>query len=361
MLQTKSEILDNSTFCLMPWLHLHVSTRGLAQACCISPITFGDINKNSLAEIWTSPQIIAFREKLLKGEKDKRCNGCYQREASGNSSMRLETLQKFQHHIPRIFHKNLNTDPIYLDIRFSNVCNFRCLTCWHGASSKWFEEAKELGTNVSDQAIIKAIDNETSFFSQLDSLIPNLEEIYFAGGEPLIMEQHYRLLDRLLKHNKTDLHLRYNTNLSLLNFKSKSALEYWACFKKVTISASLDAAGKTGESIRRDSNWQTIKNNLKLIRTTLPTLQLEIAPTVSSLNILQIPSLHKELFEENLINIDAIYFNLLERPYSFSIKKADNKTEMIQVLDSYIIWLKNHFAINKTINKVESIKDYILD
>lgn len=361
MLQTKSELLESPTFCLMPWLHLHVSTRGLAQACCISPITFGDVNKQTIAEIWDSPQIKKFRNKLLNGEKDKRCNGCYQREASGNSSIRLETLEKYKNHIPEILTEEYNKEPIYLDIRFSNICNFRCLTCWHGASSKWFEEAKELGTNVANQAIINAINDEDLFFNQLESFIPSLEEIYFAGGEPLIMEQHYRLLDLLIKNNKTSIHLRYNTNLSLLNFKSKNVLDYWKHFKKITISASLDAAGETGEKIRRDSNWKTIKNNLRLIRTYLPTAQLEIAPTVSSLNILHLHSLHKELVEENLININAIYFNLLERPYSYSIKKTAKEAPFILALNNYSEWLTQQSAKKEIIDMVNAIKCYATD
>lgn len=359
MIKTKEDIHNSTSFCLMPWLHLHVSTRGLAQACCISPITFGNINKQSISEIWNGSQINTFRDKLLNNEKDKRCNGCYQREASGNSSIRTETLQKFKHHIPTVLNTSLSVSPIYLDIRFSNICNFRCVTCWHGASSKWFEEAKESGTNISDQAIIKAIDNESDFFNQLDSLIPNLEEIYFAGGEPLIMDQHYRLLDLLLEKNKTSIHLRYNTNLSLLNFKNNNVLDYWKNFEKVTISASIDASGQVGEQIRRDSNWKIIKNNLKLIRDTLPTVKLEIAPTVSSLNILKIHSLHQELVEENLIGINAIYFNLLERPYSYSIKESNHKLSYNTALNEYSKWLTLNSADSKTINMAESIKSYI--
>lgn len=347
----------------MPWIHLHVSTRGLAQACCISPITFGDVNKQSLNEIWDGDQIKAFRLQLLNGEKDKRCNGCYQREASGNSSIRTETLEKFDHHIPQILtttpQGETDLQPHYLDIRFSNICNFRCITCWHGASSKWFEEAKELGTNVADQAIITAIDNEEDFFKQLDDLIPDLEEIYFAGGEPLVMQQHYRFLDHLLVKQKTSIHLRYNTNLSLLSFKDKNVLDYWNKFDQVTVSASIDAAGEVGETIRRDSDWKTIKSNLQKIKQGCAHVSLEIAPTISSLNIEHLPQLHQELVEDTLIDIDAIYFNLLERPTEYHLKSLNNKPDIEKIISIYIKWLADNNASPKTIKSVTDLIHYM--
>lgn len=344
----------------MPWLHLHVSTRGLCQACCISPITFGDVNKQSLADIWNSAKIREFRLKLLRGEKDKRCNGCYKLEEAGTKSIRQETLAKFSHKIDWA----LETDdegyvekaaPVYLDIRFSNICNFRCVTCWHGASSKWFEEAKAAGTNIADTAIIKAIDNETSFFEQLDTLIPDLEEIYFAGGEPLVMDQHYLLLDRLIAHDRTGVHLRYNTNLSLLRFKQNDVVDFWKKFKKVTVSASLDAAGEIGEEIRRDSQWASIKENLKTIKENCPHVQLEIAPTVSSLNIHAIPALHKELVTDELISVDDIYLNILSRPTEYNIQKMADKSKVVSVLDEYTAWLAKKDARPKTINSIREL------
>lgn len=348
----------------MPWLHLHVSTRGLCQACCIAPITFGDVNQQSIEEIWNGPKIREFRLQLLEGVKNKRCNGCYKLEEAGTKSIRQETLEKFTHKIDEVSSTNSQgfveeIKPIYLDIRFSNICNFRCVTCWHGASSKWFEEAKIVGTNVGDTAIIKAIDNEDDFFRQLNKLIPHLEEIYFAGGEPLVMEQHYRLLDVLINHGKTNAHLRYNTNLSLLDYKNKSVIDYWKQFRHVTVSASIDAAGKLGEQIRRDSNWNLIKKNLVTIKNQCPNVRLEIAPTISSLNIMALPALHQELVNEQLISIDAIYINILSRPAEYNIQKMSNKEGVKTVLQKYIIWLKNNGAKRTTLDSIKEVIEFL--
>ncbi|WP_109830323.1 twitch domain-containing radical SAM protein [Reichenbachiella versicolor] len=350
-----SKIEGNDAFCLMPWLHLHVSTRGLCQACCIAPITFGDINKQTIGEIWNGVKINEFRSNLLSGKKDKRCRGCYDLEDSGVKSIRQETLEKYGYKINDIIQDDIVSKPVYLDIRFSNVCNFRCVTCWHGASSKWFEEAKATGTNVAKTAIIKAINKEDEFFQQLESIVSGVEEFYFAGGEPLVMDQHYRVLELLLKKEKKGVHLRYNTNLSLLDFKGKSVIEYWKQFHKVTVSASIDAAGELGEKIRRDSDWSTIKQNLKVIKSECPHVQLEIAPTISALNVAAITSLHKQLVEEGLIDIDSIYINMLSRPDQFHIKNVENKTHVIDQLRQHLGWLKTSEASTETIKKINEI------
>lgn len=358
---SKVRVQNNSNaFCLMPWLHLHVSTRGLCQACCIAPITFGDVNKQSIKEIWEGDKINAFRENLLAGKKDKRCKGCYNLEDSGVKSIRQETLEKFGHKTQNLLDSKSIQPPIYLDIRFSNVCNFRCITCWHGASSKWFEEAKATNTHVANSAIIKAIDDEDDFFQQLERLMPGAEEFYFAGGEPLVMDEHYRVLDLLLDKDKTDVHLRYNTNLSLLSFKGKSVIEYWKKFKRVTVSASLDAAGELGEQIRRDSNWYEIKQNLRVIKNESPNVILEIAPTISNLNVKVFPTLHRSLVEEKLIEIDAIYINILSRPDEYHLKHTEDKTQVVINLKVHVTWLIEQKANQETIDKVEEILKIIV-
>ena len=345
----------------MPWVHLHVSTRGLVQACCLTPITYGDINQQTIKEIWEGDQINAFRKKLLEGKRDKRCNVCYRLEEAGVKSVRQETLDKYSDRIDKVLSDSsiLPDSPVYFDIRFSNVCNFRCLTCWHGASSKWFKEARINNTHVSDKAIIKAIDDEAEFFKQLESMISGAEEFYFAGGEPLVMDEHYKVLDLLLSHEKTKVHLRYNTNLSVMNFKGKSVLDYWKKFEHVTVSASIDAPGKTGEIIRRDSKWEVIKINLETIKRECPHVNLEIAPTVSSLNLMILPELHRELVDEQLIAIDSIYFNILRRPAHYHIRTLNDKNQAIINLSNHIEWLIESKANLATIQKMEELIGYL--
>ncbi|BDD10362.1 hypothetical protein FUAX_27940 [Fulvitalea axinellae] len=320
-------------FCPMPWLHLHVSYHGRAQACCNAVIPFGNINDNSLTEILDGESIRNFRKKMLALQPDNRCSTCYRREETGQESDRTETLRKFAEKLPEIFDKTQpdgSTDikPAYLDIRFSNLCNLRCRTCWHGYSSSWYDEAKQLKRTASDSAVIHNIENTELFISQLEKtgIVP--EEIFFAGGEPLISEGHSLLINWLLEKCFTKTRLRYNTNLSTLEFRKKSFIPLWKQFKNVSIGASLDASGTRGEYIRKGLDWDRALRNREVLKRELPLADFFIAPTVSVLNMAQLPAFHLDWFERGLIGINDIKLNTLERPFHFNIKSLRPKDKV---------------------------------
>ncbi len=260
-------------FCLMPWIHLHVGNEGYVKACCVAPITLGNINEQSLGAIWSGKPMTKLRGKFAKGEIDKRCAVCTKIEATGGKSIRQETFDKFPH-------VSIETvrDPIYFDIRFSNICNYRCRTCWHGASSRWFEEAKILKNNSGKKAIIKNVKDYEQFIATCGSALLQAEEIYFAGGEPLATEEHYLLLKWLIENKATSMRLRYNTNFSMLSFKSHQVVDYWREFTSVEILASIDASEDLGEYVRKEMNWEKILQNREEIRA-YPHLKIKIAPT----------------------------------------------------------------------------------
>lgn len=300
----------------MPWIHFHIGNNGTAKACCVANIPFGNINDQSFEEIWNGKPIQKLREKFAAGEKDKRCAQCYKLEDAGGKSIRQETFENFLH--VKIEEHSIPL-PIYFDLRFSNICNFRCRTCWHGASSKWFSDAKKLGTNLGEKAIIQNIHDFNLFLDKCGKALLQAEEIYFAGGEPLAMEEHFLLLEWLVENKATQMRLRYNTNFSMLKFKNYDALELWKHFSEVEILASLDGAGELGEYIRKEMSWETILENREKIRI-LPHLKFKLAPTISVFNIQDLPDFYRECLELKMIEPTDIYFNILERPSHYNIK-----------------------------------------
>ncbi len=183
----------------MPWVHFHVGEKGNAKACCVAQIPFGNVNSDSLNEIWNGDSIKVLRQNFLDQKPDKRCHVCINQELAGVKSIRQETWDKFPE--KREFPIEENEMPVYFDIRFSNVCNFRCRTCWHGASSKWFNEARQLKRIKSKQAILLNIDDFSHFINEFGTALKQAREIYFAGGEPLITEAHYLLLEWLIEND----------------------------------------------------------------------------------------------------------------------------------------------------------------
>ncbi|MEM7635142.1 MAG: twitch domain-containing radical SAM protein, partial [Pseudomonadota bacterium] len=115
--------------------------------------------------------------------------------------------------------------------------------------------------------------------------------IYFAGGEPLIMDEHYALLRLLHDRGQTGIKLSYNTNLSTTRFAGQSIFELWAKFENLDITASIDAAGARGAYVRSGFNWDTFVRNVQELRTKCPHAKLQFGITVSALNILTLTDL----------------------------------------------------------------------
>ncbi len=346
----------------MPWLHLYVDTGGKAKACCNTSITYGSVRNQTVEEIWNGDKINSFRKQLLNGKKDKRCAICYNKEAAGKSSIRTETLSKYKTIIPAVLKNQKNLKPIYLDIRFSNVCNLKCRTCWHGASSSWFEEAKILKNNFGNKAIIKATTNNQKLIDDLISYSDTIEEIYFAGGEPLLMEEHYAMLEALIKKKETKALIRYNTNLSQLKLKNNFAIDYWKQFENIQLSVSIDGIGEEVELIRKGLKWKTFLANLKAIKKECPHVKIEIAPTISIFNIFTLANLHQYFYNNGFIKtVNDIYLNLLERPnyYNIQILPADKKQIVKVLLEKHILWIKEQNGSEELIKEFQSIIKYL--
>lgn len=339
----------------MPWLHLHVGQEGKAGACCVSPITYGNVNHDSLDDIWYSETIHQIRQKFLNGESDKRCSVCLNREAAGAKSMRQETFEKFESELPLIIQ---NPRPIYFDIRFSNVCNLKCRTCWHGASSKWFPEAKTLYQQAANTAIIEYIEDFDKFIQAFGPSILNAKEIYLAGGEPLVTENHYKLLNYLIEHQSTDMLLRYNTNFTQLQFKSYDLLALWSKFSRVELLASLDAEETLGEFIRKDLKWKQVLENRDKIRP-YNNIHFKMSPTISILNIEHLPEFYQYAIKHQLIQGDEWYINILDRPYYYNIKAipSDKKKEITLKYETFI---KNQLGLPLSVlNQFNEIIDFM--
>jgi organic radical activating enzyme len=248
--------------------------------------------------------------------------------------------------------------PIYWDIRFSNFCNFRCRICGPWSSSKWYHDAAELGMLSRDARLTTCANNTEVLFEQLGDLAMVAEEISFAGGEPLIMEEHYRILDMLIAKGLTNVRLRYNTNLSMLNFRGASVLDYWKQFPNVWVAASLDGSGLQGEYQRKEQNWEQTISNMIAIKKECPEVYLVIAPTISVFNVFQIAGLHRQLVEKNLIDVKDFFINMLEQPEYYSIQMLPcNLKEKVGVLiKEHIEWISNQPSRSNNTPKTEGKK-----
>lgn len=335
---------------MKPWVHLFVSHYGTVVPCCITPWekdqALGDINSQTVQEIWNGKEIGELRIKMLQDKQDKRCWQCYENERVGLFSDRKETNFRFADKLDWALNTNFNgtsdqSKPIHWDIRISNLCNLKCRICGHHSSSHWYEDAKALGLLSFDTKVNRGTKDFDKLLKQLDFVIPDLEEIYFAGGEPLLMEEHYRVLRHLIERGKTNIRLDYNTNFSHTYFNGHDLFELWAHFDKVNVLASLDGSGKRGELQRSGQKWDLVLANRERMKAVCPNVNFAVTPTISVFNIFHLPDFHREWAEKGLIDVDEMMPHSLKNPLEYDIRilPLQLKKRAEENLQRHIEWM----------------------
>jgi MoaA/NifB/PqqE/SkfB family radical SAM enzyme len=345
----KDLLTTDPHFCMLPWIHMHAFPDGRAYPCCFGEydLPVGDLKKDTMHTVWNSQGMRDMRKNMLEGRPSKECTRCYEQEKSGFVSMRHSTSQNFGHHIALTdTTKEDGSLPWftlrYYDIRFSNVCNFRCRSCGSIFSSNWYNETVQMHGPQPHPRIMFAGRTEEDMWEQMQEHIPSLDQIYFAGGEPLIMEEHYRLINELVRQERFDVRLIYNTNFSKLTYKDQDVLELWKKFKSVAVGASLDASGARGEYMRKGQDWQQTVENRRRMLEVCPNVDFYISATVSIYNVLHVCDFHKEWVELGLIKPQDFNINILQSPDDLRIDALpiEIKQQVRQRVEQHIAWLE---------------------
>ena len=325
----------SKTFCILPWIHFYANPDGSVLPCCIGDHhkPLGNTNANSVVEIWNNDKFKDMRNNMLEGRRCSECSACYQSEDNGVNSFRQTSNRDYKKYIPAAL-KDKASPPLtlrYLDVRWSNICNFKCRSCSSTYSSSWATEDNKQGMNK--QVFIQ---NSDSLYDQLLPQLETLDEIYFAGGEPLLTEKHYAILDQLIASGNTKIKLRYNSNLSNLNYKQTSIIDYWNKFENVLVCASLDHYGSRAEYVRDGTVWLDIENNIKTIKQQAPHVELQMSCVVSVFNISTLPEFVEYLIDNKLYTLDKFYpsvYNIINPSYySVNILSDLTRQELVTKL-----------------------------
>lgn len=279
---------------------MHVSTGGDIAPCCEFDGNVGNVSSNALAEVWKSKEWMEIRRKFASGERVDGCWKCYDREDNEGSSVRLDANRRHADWLNRFSKADDLVSaapeyPVTYDLRPSNLCNLSCRTCWHGASSSWFKDGLAMGVTAGPTAEIRSYKNGQEILNDIGPALDAVEEMYFAGGEPLMMEEHYSLLSELAAIGRSDISLKYNTNLTRTTFRGQSIFDLWAQFDNVEVDVSVDAAYEKGDLIRNGFNWQRFVDNVSKLRTNCPNVRINFGITVSALNVLYLAELFDAL------------------------------------------------------------------
>ena len=327
------KIKDSKHFCILPWLHVHGWPDDRIMPCCVA-------DSNTPVSEWKSDMTIMdvmnydeykkMRKAMLNDEPYAPCQRCYDLESIGTWSLRIShntqqfNLEKKKESAEENiqFLRDTNDDGSidtfkmkYMDVRFSNLCNFKCRSCGPGCSNLWGEEKLKLvdettWINRKGRETLLNINHDGKFMDALRPQLKYVEECYFAGGEILVHPEHYECLDYWIENGMADkVRLNYTTNMSKITYQDKvkgerDLFDLWQHFPDIEIWASIDAIGHAGEIIRKGFRWERIKKNLFAIRERAPHIRLGITPTISLWNIFDYAEMFDWMYENKFITIE---------------------------------------------------------
>jgi hypothetical protein len=287
-------MFESPTMCMAPWTHTYLSPQTERRMCCASrepaqnfeqyidtAAGTGKYIPITLDEHWNSEHMRSVRRRMLAGETLPECEVC-NNKLLNTDVYRSYFNQLFAHKYSDAVNSTDSTGhttmlPVSWDYRFSNLCNFKCRMCGDMLSSSWETEQKKHNMiNWSDpknnwqrpkvrQQITQFQDSqiEAEFAQAVED--GRVEEVYWVGGEPLMYEQHWRYMKRIIeKGNGKQVYARYNTNLSRVDYRGTNLFrDILYHLRDYQICASLDGTGITGEYIRTGLSYASWLENFK--------------------------------------------------------------------------------------------------
>jgi len=284
----------SETLCMAPWTHTYLSPQTERRMCCASRepaqnfeqyidtrAGTGQYIPVTLEQHWNSDHMRSVRRRMLAGETLPECEVC---------NDRLLNTDVYRSYFNNLFGNKYDkvveqTDadgyttmlPVSWDYRFSNLCNFKCRMCGDMLSSAWESEQRQHNMinwldpkNNWMQPEIKTQIEEfqtTQIEAEFAAAVENhrVEEVYWVGGEPLMYEQHWRYMQRIIElGDGKNVYARYNTNLSRVRYRGVDLYDDILCgLRDWQVCASLDGTGRIGEYIRTGLRYEEWLDNFK--------------------------------------------------------------------------------------------------
>ena len=397
--QQLEQVTGSASFCVIPWIHLASRPNGDARICCVANASgsySGDYSvglvkkedgdasnfgKELPSQIFNSEYMRSVRKVMLEGKIPSSCTKCFEEESKGIVSKRIwETgawhLDKLD--IPNLIKETEEDGSIpfklqYLDLRLGNTCNLKCIMCSPHDSSMWTPEYKKVFPIFTSPLIKKQMlwnedlhDNRwhenPKFWEEIYEQIPNIRQLYFAGGEPLIIKEHKAFLEEIVRRGyASQIHLRYNTNVLMLD---EAIVKLWEKFKVVKVGVSLDALGDKNHYIRFPADWDTIVKNLHILDNTPDNIHVTIALAAQILNIKNIPDFIKWKVSSNFKKLNKqinasgymqggglIGVHLLWLPswLSMRVLPAKDKAEVREKFNELKVWLETYYKDSESL------------
>lgn len=328
--------MDKScTFCMHPFTGLATRSDGAVMACCRShPV--GWIQDQTLEEIWNNDTMKRIRMQVLNDERPAECAPCFNLEDQGVESLRQRHISGVIPEARVNLYPNalnaLNDDysmPFEIptmEIKLNNLCNLKCRMCHPMDSTSWNDyqtveefyikennfmvnEIKKL--NLINKPYLDKFEDNPNWWESFKKLLPYFRRVEFAGGEPLMDPQHYRILDMLAPYGK-NIELKYATNGTTLGIKGGRTIhDYWPKFKSIAVNVSIDGIGDSYEYIRGNADWDTLVENVSIIKSFPNITRVVGAVAVQVSNVLVLDQMIRYFLDDLGI---VFYTNMVNYP-----------------------------------------------
>ena len=330
-----AQVSGTETFCVLPWIHMATRPNGDMRLCCTSnasgagdnhevglvkmedgkPANFG---KNTPLEAWNNDYMKSVRTTMLNGEIPASCTGCFKEERQGIVSKRIWETGTWHRDdngvdIPELIRQTKEDGSVpenlkYLDLRLGHTCNIKCVMCSPHDSSKWVADHKKLIPVLQDPEVKRQMQwdrklfnnkwhEKDSFWKEINAQIPNLRQVYFAGGEPLMIKEHKMFIKEIIRQGYQDkILLRYNSNGLLVD---EELIELWSKFHKVKFAVSVDASFERDDYIRFPTKFADVERTLHMLDNTPDNIHISMATAVQIFNIKHMPDFIKWKINSN--------------------------------------------------------------
>ncbi len=389
-----------STFCILPWIHLSTRPNGHLRVCCTANASSAtktgkkkhggevgilknddgkpaNLNHTDFLSGWNNEYMKSTRRAMLNNEIPPSCIKCFNEEESGHRSKRIWETEYWSRRIDiDELIADTNSDGevppklYYVDLRLGTKCNLKCVMCSPHDSSMWVSDWKKLYPQIQSEELKKIMvwdnhgkvdgatynwhKNNPKFWTQLYDQIPHMKQLYFAGGESTIIQEHYDLLNECIERGYADqIELRYNSNGIEIPEK---LFWLWDKFKRVRFHFSIDSYGEMNDYIRFPSKWPHIERQLDRLDQTDDNVEVTIACAVQVLNMYYIPDFIKWKIAKNYKKINPwplgaglINYHFVYHPAHLNVKvfPKDFKKKITAKYEEFYDWLIKEYRADQ--------------
>lgn len=390
--------LPSNTFCALPWIHLSTRPDGAMRVCCTANASSvqdpdstnkigggqvgvlktndgipANLNNTALMDAWNNEYMRNVRKMMLRGEQPPSCLKCYKEELAGVQSKRNWETAYWVNELglDEIIGDTKEDGSVsprirYIDLRLGSKCQLACVMCSPHDSSGWVKEWNQIYPQITNERLKQSSGwenkgklhganynwhmNNPRFWNQLYDQIPHMKQLYFAGGESTIIDEHYELLEEVVRRGYADkIELRYNSNAVELPDR---LFELWNKFRQVKFHFSVDSLGEKNDYIRYPTKWDHLVEHMHKLDQTPDNVIVTTACTVMALNIMYVPDFIKWKMGQKFRKFNSwpngagmINWHFAYWPPQLNVKvlPPDAKAEVRRRFDDFYDWLDHNW------------------